>query len=87
MTSRYVVDAEGPWVRSLLEGSPQNTFEGLWCIGFNVLFKKLVSEKYAIAVSSKQGRLFFITPREDKSILGTEYLRFAGFPEKPVVPE
>ncbi len=47
-----------------------------WCRAFNVRLSRLLEPKLAVGISSAEGRLFFVVPRDGVSVVGTGYLPF-----------
>lgn len=105
VTARAVVDVRGPWVRESLSGlSPSSTrvlHRESWCLGFNVVLSRDMSEGRGIAVPTRSGRMLFVAPRNVPgslvsfgrnapspalSAIGTGYLPITGS-EPPVVQE
>jgi glycerol-3-phosphate dehydrogenase len=87
-----LVDCRGPWVSKKLhntQGCGMSSHEN-WCRAFNVIIKKNLTTKYAVAFegqSSQQGkRLYFVTPRGlDTFAIGTGYLECKDITEKPEI--
>lgn len=78
--AKLVVNAAGPWVdivrsrSSKLEPRPSRR----WAIGFNVLLDVSLEEKRAVGLRGPSGRLFFVVPRDGRSVLGTGYVAVDG---------
>lgn len=68
--SKVVVDARGPWIAN------RERFK--WCKAFNLVVNKLFSSEAAFAVRSAEGRLYFVVPRGEQSVIGTQYLPCKG---------
>ena len=85
-----VANCTGPWVDELLCSShlrrkhPQKFVSGI-----NVIVKKLFPFDTAVGVQSKigKGRLYFVVPWRDKSIVGTEYFPYHGHPDNYRISE
>lgn len=75
LTAHVVVSTLGPWVNQLtIEGSLTQGFPISWCKGINVSVASPLDSEYAIGVESRDGRLFFVVPREGGSTIGTWYV-------------
>lgn len=73
--SRAVINALGPWARSIeLEGLNATLQPITWCRAFNLTLRKALSADYGVAVSGPEGRNYFLTPRRTGGAVGTEYL-------------
>ncbi len=83
-TARSVVNAAGPWLfrlnRKLASPAP------LWCKAFNLILSRRFHEHYAIGFHGET-RLYFLAPRGDITVLGTEYIPFDGNPDHIDVTE
>ena len=75
--SNTIVDTRGPW----------NPSHKNWCKAYNVVVKKVLDPKYAIAIESAKGRLYFAVPRGNECAIGTQYSYFEGDPAKAMVSE
>lgn len=90
-----VVTAVGPWFGGAFLGDAVHKhkaeFAPAWCVGFNVVFKRLYEPTYAIGIRASDDRLFFLVPRkegvEHVSVLGTDYYPYEGDPHSVRVPE
>ncbi len=80
--ARVVVNALGPWARLIKRPYTLPTPYCGWSKSFNLLLKRALFTDAAFGFMSKQGRAFFVVPREGRSVLGTENLRFVGEPDK-----
>jgi len=74
----YVVNALGPWIRSIEppeKGSELQPawYKGAWCKGFNLVLSRQLEARYGVALGSDQERLFFAVPRDDRTVIGTWY--------------
>lgn len=85
--ARVVVNTSGPWVNDILTllGS-RNENKILLSKAINLVTRPIV-KKYAIGVSNKCSRLFFITPWRNHSLIGTAYLPYHGAPDDFKVTE
>lgn len=77
LRGRCVVNALGPWIERIKGRPVYKQFR--WCKGFNVILKRQIEKKYAIGLHG-EGRLYFIVPRGEQSVIGTEYLPYTGDP-------
>ena len=85
---RSVVNCAGPWIESIkTSGDFKRITQDSWALGYNVVIRKQLEQKYAFAVESPTGRMYFAVPRGKRTAIGTGYLRFAGDPSKGSVPE
>ena len=89
-SAHNVVNCLGPWietVRTDIPGYNKKNFK--WCKAYNLVFNKKLETDYALGIECRdlrnQNRLYFITPREDFTVIGTEYA-FLDWPqEEPIV--
>lgn len=72
--SRIVINAAGPWVREIPISFAADLPKTRWCKGFNVVVKKQFDPSRGVGFESSDGRLFFVVPRGDGSVIGTGYL-------------
>ena len=83
--SKYVVNCGGAWLDQIevkLQdfARPQHQ----WCKAFNLILKRKIFDKYALALESKSDaskRSYFITTRGDHSVIGTEYVACTSSPD------
>lgn len=88
LMGRSVINAAGPWVqRVLCDNSFQRVKPKAWAVGFNVILKRQLESKYAFAVRSNAGRLYFAVPRGKKTAIGTGYFPYVGDPAQAEVSE
>ena len=87
--SDLVVNTAGPWVNSISTPLAKAGTRGpLWCKAFNLVLRQQFEDKFAIGLHSPEGRLYFITPRANHSVVGTFYLPFSGAAESArVLPQ
>ncbi len=86
--SRTVINTAGPWVQKILcDNSFQRVRPCSWAVGFNVILKRQLESKYAFAVRSSSGRLYFAVPRGKKTAVGTGYFPYVGDPAQAEVSE
>jgi glycerol-3-phosphate dehydrogenase len=72
VTTKVVVNAAGPHVKSindLLSISTKN--ELLYSKGIHLVVKKLTEDDKVLAFWDEQGRLFYVIPMHDRSVIGT----------------
>ena len=91
--ARVTVNATGPFIERLLSTSPADlSFVQplVWTRNVNVVTRRIFSTEDAIGVGSHRAsdaalgrskRLFFITPWQDCSIIGTSHIMHEGDPE------
>lgn len=79
-----VVNCTGPWVNELLPDSIKCNNSQTFVSGINIIVKKLFSLNSAVGLKSKTGksRLYFIVPWREKTIIGTEYSIYHGYPDE-----
>ncbi|NLF24085.1 MAG: FAD-dependent oxidoreductase [Deltaproteobacteria bacterium] len=89
MQARVLVDASGPWLGRIPVEPPfkRKRAPRGWTKAFNIILNKQVDEVYAIGVSGGRGRLFFTTPREKVSVIGTFHHAFHDNPDNLTVSE
>jgi glycerol-3-phosphate dehydrogenase len=87
--ARLTINAGGPFAPDLLAraGAPTTAFAGL-AKGLNLVVRRPVLPGPAIAVSSRRrsdsvvpradGRLYFLTPWQGRTVIGTSHLPYAG---------
>ncbi len=86
--SRAVVNSTGPWLTTIgAEGGFRRVAQESWAIGYNVIIKKRLDDKYAFAVQSPTDRMYFAVPRGKRTAIGTGYVKYHGDPAKSSVPE
>jgi glycerol-3-phosphate dehydrogenase len=79
--ARAVVSTLGPWVGTVqLSSELQPGPRPLWCKGFNLIINRQLDPRYGIGFESRDGRLFFCTPRDQGTAIGTWYLPYADDP-------
>ncbi|MEA2626931.1 MAG: glycerol-3-phosphate dehydrogenase [Candidatus Binatota bacterium] len=84
--ARVVVDAAGPWARRALDGNGEPV---RWARAMNVVTRPIGFD-HALGVSSRsrtrgRGRLYFLVPWGQRTLIGTAYLPFAGDPDSMAV--
>ena len=85
---KVIVNAAGPWIERLRPKAVVASAPRLrWCLAFNLVLDKLLVKEYAVGVSGSEGRLFFLTPRSDRSALGTFHTPEVSSPDQIEVPE
>ncbi len=77
-SSRYIVNCLGPQVPEFYSG-----FNCKWAMAFNLILNKKYNDEVAFAVDGAAGRNFFFVPRDDKTVLGTDYYELDGPLEAP----
>ena len=94
-----VVNASGPWVDKVLSQTNENQQLGVRLAKAVNISTKSLFEKYAVglygknrhqdsdAVLKKGGRLFFVSPWRDQSLIGTTYKPYDGNPDHLMVTE
>ena len=70
LSPNLIIDASGAWV-SISSGT-NKTVKG-WCKAYNIVLNRQLEPEVAIGLKSKQGRLYFLVPRDEVSVLGTFY--------------
>ncbi len=92
--SKLVINNSGPWVNSILQNlnGRHVQFKIGLSAAMNLVVKRKIFPEYAVglwskkqfkdddAVLSKGGRLFFITPWKDYSLVGTTHVHYEGIP-------
>lgn len=87
-SARSIVNATGPWLGTDFgEPSSSINFKPKWCRGFNLVLSKSLESSYAIGLEGSLGRLYFIVPRANKSVVGTWYTPFDGKADEPHIEE
>ena len=87
-----VINCAGPWtehVSGLSSGTPRRL---AFSKAFNLLVRKELTTEYALGVYSKatpgkKSRMFFINPRPDGCLIGTEHLPYDGEADELEVTE
>jgi glycerol-3-phosphate dehydrogenase len=74
ISAKRIVSTLGPWIQSIREPESVPKYTGKWCKGINIRLKKLIDPNYAVGIDSPEGRLFFIVPRDNQSVIGTWYV-------------
>lgn len=101
INAKLIVNTSGPWVEHVLSflNGYNKSHRDLLSKAMNVVVKRQLIPKYAVAVSSKSeyrdddsiiskgSRLFFITPWRDYSLIGTTYTPYVGDPNDFKVTE
>jgi len=90
MRSRWVVNAAGPWINTLLtNGRQEAPWPIHWTMGLNLVLNRTLPSGYGLGVGNQpsvnkgQGqkqRLFFLVPWKGCTMVGTAYKRFSGEP-------
>jgi glycerol-3-phosphate dehydrogenase len=86
-SARCVVNTSGPWIRTIDGSEGVDNFSGLWCKGFNLVCRPQFNPKHAVGIPSHDGRLFFIVPRGEGSVVGTWYTPVSEVSGRPDVSE
>jgi len=89
--SRWVINAAGPWLNSLLEDTPDAVPLPIrWTQGINLIINRPLFSAYGIGLgggkaltssrssSKKKERLFFFVPWQGRTMVGTAYKRYEG---------
>ena len=84
VVSRAVVNTAGPWLMEL--GGALFFPRPKWCRAFNVILNRRLEDQYALGFHGQQ-RLYFLVPRGEVSVLGTEYIPYEGDPGAATVRE
>lgn len=79
-----VANCTGPWINEILPDSIKCNNPQTFVSGINIIVKKLFSLNSAVGLKSKtvKGRLYFIVPWREKTIVGTEYSIYHGYPDE-----
>lgn len=74
ITSKVVVNTAGAWINKFEFENIEPSFKNvLWTKAANILIPKKQDLKNAFGISSSEGRLYFVVPREDCISVGTFY--------------
>jgi glycerol-3-phosphate dehydrogenase len=85
---RSCVNTTGPWMQKIVvDGDFKRIVHDKWAAGYNVVINRQFESKYALAVQSPSGRMYFAVPRGKKSAIGTGYFRYPSDPAKVSVSE
>lgn len=89
LQGKVVVNATGPWLNTFDPpvAELQKKVPRYWCKGFNIILNKKLLSDYAVGVESAEGRLYFLVPRGDRSVIGTVYIPYKGAPEEVLVTD
>ena len=70
-----VVNATGPWVQGVAQRlGHERVFSKVgWVRAVNLRLNRLIEEHYGIAFDGNNGSLYFMTPRDGHSVIGTFY--------------
>lgn len=68
-----VVNALGPWLDTIEVPKHLRGFRPKWCKGFNITISRQLHPTHALALQSREGRLFFCVPRGPHTTIGTWY--------------
>lgn len=86
--SKVVVNAMGPWLDTIVAPeTPRRPAKNMWVKSYNVVINYQLDPKYAIALPSRSGRLYFAVPRGDKTAIGTGNISHFGDPDSLNIPE
>lgn len=88
LISRSVINTTGPWIdrmnTRLGVRNTKNSFR--WSKAYNLVLNKKLEDKYAVGLDCKmstgQYRVLFLTPRENCTVIGTEYKFYDGDPSQ-----
>ncbi len=89
--SRWVINAAGPWLNSLITNVPQaDPLPFHWTKGINLIINRPLFSGYGVGLgggpfrktpqspSKKRQRLFFFVPWQGRTLVGTAYNRYNG---------
>ena len=82
-----VINAAGPWCRTIIEGFTGDREELFRpSLAWNVLFKTRALSEYALAVQAREpgSRLYFITPWKGRIFAGTSHEPWLGKMDRPM---
>lgn len=68
--ANLVIDTSGSSIYKNLNKVKQDI---AWCKAYNIILNRQLDPEVALGMKSKQGRLFFLVPRREISVLGTFY--------------
>lgn len=74
LSAERVVTTLGPWLDTIQIPSNLRGIRPKWCLGFNLVSSRQLHPTHAIAVQSRDGRLFFCVPRGSGTAIGTWYV-------------
>lgn len=94
--ARTVVNLAGPWINQIdaLAERPLPRRRQRFAKAFNIVLKRSLFEKYAVAITSRQqfvdedalvkrgSRFLFVVPWRGRSMVGTEYIPYDGAPDQ-----
>jgi glycerol-3-phosphate dehydrogenase len=82
LNAQFVIDCSGSNVTQLAKGAALDSSSAAWptgwCLVFNVVLKHALEERYAVAAQSPSGRLYFVVPRNGRSVVGSGQLRISS---------
>lgn len=77
--SSSVINCAGAWLNSIKKENIEIGFRNdSWCRAFNLVVGKQISDRFAIGLHSRAGRLLFFVPRDSCTAIGTGYLPWAS---------
>lgn len=82
--AKRVANCAGPWVNELLSNSSLNyQYPQKHISGINIVVDKIFPFNTAVGLKNKTGKkgLYFVVPWREKSIVGTEYFSYKGYPD------
>ncbi|MEZ4753135.1 MAG: FAD-dependent oxidoreductase [Bdellovibrionota bacterium] len=84
-TAKAVVLATGAWVGQKIFNNSKISCD--WCTAYNIILNKQIDSTHALGFQSDLGRLYFLTPRADCSVLGTFHIPHKGSPDLAAIPD
>ena len=82
VTAKYVVNTAGAWINKFEFSGIEPSFKNvLWTKAVNFVVPKNELLNSGFGVTSKEGRLYFVVPREDSLSIGTFYYPFTSEPD------
>ncbi|MBU1234370.1 MAG: FAD-dependent oxidoreductase, partial [Proteobacteria bacterium] len=93
VTTRFVVNASGPWFEKSIQAPQKKDIKQKWALALNIVSKKKIFEKYAVALEGhtqyedrdaiikRDKRLYFFVPWRGHTMIGTEYMESIADPD------
>lgn len=88
ISTLYILNALGPWANTLLEQSSiRPVYRGINNEGVHLLFDNIGLQAGLLAQSPEDGRIFFILPWNNMTLVGTTESIYAGDPDRLIIKE
>lgn len=88
ISTLYILNALGPWANTLLEQSSiRPVYRGINNEGVHLVFDDMGLKAGLLAQSPEDGRIFFVLPWNNQTLVGTTESIYAGDPDRLVIKD